>query len=126
MVDSDDYDHRCKHCKAKPFVPGPQHANTCERWRPTPARDSEEANRYSCKHCGVKPFVAGSHHKAECPRYESEIGSYSPSCLPGGTSWHLQMLADAKGREIERIKGPPVDLGKIIQDVLRSESTRGG
>ena len=72
-MDASDYDHQCKYCKAKPFVPGPHHANTCRRYQATVDLRSEEANSYKCKHCGVSPFVAGPHHQTDCPRREGSV-----------------------------------------------------
>ena len=70
MIDSSDYKHHCKYCKAKPHVAGPHHASNCKRYQSNLDTTSKEAMRYPCRHCGVKPFVEGAHHKKSCPRYE--------------------------------------------------------
>jgi hypothetical protein len=80
MVDSSDYQSKCRYCGAKPFVPGPQHSNTCKRWKGTLDKAGPDANRYTCTHCDVKPFVAGPHHKRDCPRHETD---YSRGSLWG-------------------------------------------
>ena len=66
---SDDNEHRCKHCQAKPFLPGPHHDSDCPRHTYDSTAAVDDAYEFKCTHCGVKPYTPGSHHESDCPRY---------------------------------------------------------
>lgn len=69
----DDWDAKCKHCGARPFLPGPHHKLDCPRHAPSDTSAVDDAYDHDCMHCGARPYTPGPHHKMSCPRWTNRI-----------------------------------------------------